>query len=158
LVALVRALVDDDRATRPLVLGICLGLQVLVTAFGGRVARARAPVHGKTSLVHHDGTGLFRTLSSPMRAMRYHSLVAALVPQRFRVTARDDHDQPMAIADDGARVHAVQFHPESIGTEGGLVVCANALALAGGDPVVVHRRGGIPAPRIVGPELVERSS
>jgi anthranilate synthase/aminodeoxychorismate synthase-like glutamine amidotransferase len=126
--------------------GVCLGLQALVLAFGGTVSRARRPLHGKTCVVEHDDTSIFRGLPNRFRAMRYNSLVATSVPAAFRVTAVDDDGQVMAIADDARRVCAVQFHPESIGTEGGRELCAAALTAAGGTAHVVFRPGSIPPP------------
>lgn len=114
-------------------LGVCLGHQAIAAAFGGRVVRAREPVHGRTSLVHHDGRGLFAGLPSPFAACRYHSLVVeeASLPPRLSVTARDAEGTVMAIADEGARIHGVQFHPESILTDHGFAMLANFLDLAG---------------------------
>lgn len=114
-------------------LGVCLGHQAIAAAFGGRVVRAREPVHGRTSLVHHDGRGLFSGLPSPFAACRYHSLVVeeASLPPRLSVTARDAEGTVMAIADEGARIHGVQFHPESILTDHGFAMLANFLDLAG---------------------------
>lgn len=133
-------------------LGVCLGMQALVRAFGGVVERAAFPVHGKRCPVEHDGTGLFSGLPSPLWVMRYHSLVAREVPARFRVNARDPLGQPMAIVDDDARAFGVQFHPESIGTAGGMEMLRRALALAGLDvPPPAPRAGSIPPPGSVGP-------
>jgi anthranilate synthase/aminodeoxychorismate synthase-like glutamine amidotransferase len=126
--------------------GVCLGLQALVLTEGGTVGRARHPLHGKTCVVEHDDTSIFRGLPRRFRAMRYNSLVATRVPASYRVTARDDDGQVMAIADEARRVVAVQFHPESIGTEGGRELCAAALTAAGGAAHVVFRRGSIPPP------------
>jgi anthranilate/para-aminobenzoate synthase component II len=92
---------------------------VLVTARGGVVGRARAPVHGKRDAIVHDGVGCLSELPSPLWVMRYHSLVATSVPSSFTVTARDGLGQPMALRDVDARVEAVQFHPESFLTPAG---------------------------------------
>lgn len=139
------ALTSALKGRAPL-LGVCLGLQAMIRAEGGRCDRAIAPVHGERRAIVHDGDGLFASLPSPLTVMRYHSLVAAEVPACFDVTARDDAGQVMAIADAASRRWAVQFHPESIGTEGGLVLLANALRLVGFDLKVQHRPGSIPAP------------
>jgi anthranilate synthase/aminodeoxychorismate synthase-like glutamine amidotransferase len=141
LVALTSAL----KGRAPL-LGVCLGLQAMVRADGGHCDRAVAPVHGERRPITHDGSGLFAGLPSPMTVMRYHSLVAVSVPATFEVIARDGDGQVMAVADAASRRWAVQFHPESIGTEGGLVLLANALRLVGFDLKVQHRPGSIPAP------------
>ena len=113
------------------IFGVCLGLQALLQAFGGSITRALEPVHGKRSLIHHDGGGVFHQLPSPLWVMRYHSLLASHVPSRFVITARDEHEQVMAIRDVDAGIEAVQFHPESIGTDGGMLICQNVLQNAG---------------------------
>lgn len=132
--------------------GVCLGLQVIVQARGGVVGRARAPVHGKRDEIVHDDVGCLRGLPSPLWVMRYHSLVATTVPPSLQVTARDGHGQPMAVRDVSAAVEAVQFHPESIGTAGGLRLLATVLASAG---VTVRlppaRAGAVPAASSCGP-------
>lgn len=102
--------------------GVCLGHQAIVEAFGGKIDRATQPMHGKTSLLEHDGAGLFEGLSSPMRVGRYHSLVAAALPDTLRVTARTG-PYVMALEHNTAAIAGVQFHPESILTpEGGLLL------------------------------------
>ena len=115
------------------ILGVCLGHQVIAAALGARVSRAREPVHGRTSAVHHDGVDLFAGMPSPLTACRYHSLVvdAATLPDGLVVTARDDEGTVMAIADERAAVYGVQFHPESILTRHGFRLLANFLARAG---------------------------
>jgi para-aminobenzoate synthetase component 2 len=120
--------------------GVCLGLQVIVQARGGVVGRAHAPVHGKRDPITHDDVGCLRGLPSPLWVMRYHLLVATSVPPGLVVTARDAAGQPMALRDVRAAVEAVQFHPESIGTAGGLQLLATVLGAAG---VPVR----LPAPR-----------
>ena len=132
--------------------GVCLGLQALVLAHGGAVARAHAPVHGKRDVIDHEAAGCLRGLPTPLWVMRYHSLVATTVPGRFAITARDAHGQPMALCCRAARVEAVQFHPESIGTAGGMSILRNVLVDAGMDvPAVVVRAGAVPASSSVGP-------
>ncbi|MFM9058936.1 MAG: anthranilate synthase component II [Planctomycetaceae bacterium] len=137
-VAAVRAL----RGSVP-ILGVCLGHQAVAAALGARVVRAAAPVHGRTSAIHHDGIDLFAGIPSPLVACRYHSLVvdAAALPDGLVVTARDDAGTVMAIADPRAVVHGVQFHPESILTRHGFRLLANFLALAG----VPHHAALVPA-------------
>ena len=109
-------------------LGVCLGLQVLVSASGGTVA-ATTPVHGKASPVAHDGRGLFAGLPHPMAAGRYHSLVATEVPARFEVSARTADGLVMALRDREHPTVAVQFHPESILSPAGDQLLANFLAM-----------------------------
>ncbi len=134
--------------------GVCLGLQVLVTARGGVVSRARAPMHGKRDAIVHDDVGCVRGLPSPLWVMRYHSLVATEVPASLTVTARDAALQPMVLRDASARVEAVQFHPESIGTAGGLSILSCVLADAGIDVAVPpHRPGSVPDARSCGPHF-----
>ena len=104
------------------ILGVCLGHQVIVEAFGGRVERAPAPVHGKASPVVHDGTGLLAGLPSPFPAGRYHSLAAAAdsIPSCLAVQATAPDGVVMAVRHVEHPCHGVQFHPESILTpEGG---------------------------------------
>jgi anthranilate synthase/aminodeoxychorismate synthase-like glutamine amidotransferase len=103
------------------VFGVCLGLQAITEAFGGRVVAAREIVHGRTSPVHHRGAGCFADLPSPMRATRYHSLAAerATLPEDLRVTAWTPDGEIMGLRHRSAPVEAVQFHPESIGTRHG---------------------------------------
>jgi anthranilate synthase/aminodeoxychorismate synthase-like glutamine amidotransferase len=127
--------------------GVCLGLQVLVRARGGQVARALEPVHGKVRRVHHEGSGCFAGLPDPTWVMRYHSLVASEVPPSLTVTAVDDDGQVMAVRDAARSVQAVQFHPESVGTAGGLSLLRNVVVEAGvAVPDVVARPGGVPPP------------
>jgi anthranilate synthase/aminodeoxychorismate synthase-like glutamine amidotransferase len=112
------------------VLGVCLGHQCLGQVFGGRVVRAPQVMHGKTSLVHHDGLGVFSGLPNPFEATRYHSLIVAAdsVPDVLVVSAWTDDGIVMGLRH---RVHAgtegVQFHPESILTMGGHDLVANWL-------------------------------
>ncbi|GMA61932.1 aminodeoxychorismate/anthranilate synthase component II [Alicyclobacillus fastidiosus] len=118
-------------AGRVPVLGVCLGHQSLAVAFGGRVIRAATPVHGKTSMVNHNGDDLFCAVPSPFRATRYHSLEVdpATLPASFTVTARVD-DVIMAMRHEPTGALGVQFHPESILTDAGKRMLANFLATA----------------------------
>ncbi|MFL5575389.1 MAG: anthranilate synthase component II [Gemmatimonadaceae bacterium] len=115
-------------------LGVCLGHQAIGEAYGGRVVRARRVMHGKTSEVLHDGTGLFDGLPSPLRVMRYHSLVVEpdTLPAVLEVSAvaSDDASEVHALRHREHPVWGVQFHPESILTEGGRRLLRNFLALA----------------------------
>ena len=103
------------------ILGVCLGHQCIGAAYGGLVVRAGRPMHGKTSLVHHDGSGIFAGLPSPFRATRYHSLVVepASIPPALRVTATSDDGEIMGVVHREHPVIGVQFHPESALTEHG---------------------------------------
>ncbi len=127
--------------------GVCLGLQALVCARGGRVGRAVAPMHGKRDAISHDGSGCLAGLPSPLWVMRYHSLVATSVPETLHVSARDAAGQVMAVVDVAAGVEAVQFHPESIGCAGGMAILARALGVAHR----TARRGAVPDVDDVGP-------
>ncbi len=124
---LIRALPE----TTPL-FGVCFGLQLIVAALGGAVVAARAPVHGKSSPVRHDGSGLFASLPAPVEMMRYHSLVAerASLPSELRVVGETQHGEVMAIAHASRPWWAVQFHPESIGSPLGTRLLGNVVALA----------------------------
>jgi anthranilate synthase/aminodeoxychorismate synthase-like glutamine amidotransferase len=116
------------------ILGVCLGHQAIGEAYGGRVVRAGRVMHGKTSPIVHDGTELFEGLPSPLPVMRYHSLVVEpqSLPPELAVTARaaDDPSEIHALRHRTHPVWGVQFHPESILTEGGRRILANFLALA----------------------------
>ena len=111
------------------VIGVCLGHQALVDECGGTVARAPDPVHGKATLMHHDGAGPFAGLPSPLRIGRYHSLCTRDLPARFTVHGEVD-GMAMAFSDPLARQWGLQFHPESILTTHGDAILANLLAAA----------------------------
>ena len=117
------------------ILGVCLGHQAIVESYGGRVVRAGRVMHGKTSRVLHDGTGLFAGLESPLEVMRYHSLIAepAMMPDGLLVTAvaQDDPSEIHAVQHRDHPVWGVQFHPESVMTPRGKDLLANFLKLAG---------------------------
>jgi len=102
-------------------LGVCLGHQAIGAACGVRVVRARRPMHGKTSEISHDGTGLFAGLPNPFRATRYHSLVLErhTLPPELRVTATAEDGEIMAVRHRDHPVVGTQFHPESVLTEAG---------------------------------------
>ncbi len=103
------------------ILGVCLGHQCIGAAYGGEILRAGAPMHGKTSRIHHTGTGVFSGLPTPFLATRYHSLVIspASVPPSLTVTARSEDGEIMAVQHVEHPVYGVQFHPESVLTEHG---------------------------------------
>lgn len=108
------------------VIGICLGHQAIAEEAGATVTRAPAPVHGKATLVDHDGAGPFDGLPSPLRVARYHSLSVRNLPPRFTVHAEAD-GMIMAFSDPAARQAGLQFHPESILTTHGDAMLANLL-------------------------------
>jgi anthranilate synthase/aminodeoxychorismate synthase-like glutamine amidotransferase len=114
-------------------LGVCLGHQAIATAFGGKIVRAKTPMHGRTSEVHHTGQSIFAGLPSPLAACRYHSLVVeeATLPAALEITARTDDGTIMAIAHRQLPLVGVQFHPEAILTEHGYAILANFLKVAG---------------------------
>lgn len=103
------------------ILGVCLGHQCIGAAYGAEIVRARRPMHGKTSRVHHDGGGIFTALPSPLVVTRYHSLVIApaSLPEELRVTATSEDGEIMAVEHRRHPVVGVQFHPESALTEHG---------------------------------------
>jgi anthranilate synthase/aminodeoxychorismate synthase-like glutamine amidotransferase len=107
-------------------LGVCLGHQAMVLEAGGEVVRAPEPVHGKASLLEHDGTGPFAGVPNPIKIGRYHSLCTPNPPPRFRVHAAID-GMAMAISDEAAMQVGVQFHPESVLTPVGQRILANVL-------------------------------
>ena len=113
------------------ILGVCLGHQAIGVAYGGKVVRAVAPRHGKTSAITHDGTGVLAGLPVPFRATRYHSLVVerATLPSELVVQATSEDGMIMAIRHRRHPVHGVQFHPESILTEQGHFLLRTFLAL-----------------------------
>ena len=115
------------------ILGVCLGHQAIGQAYGGDVVRAKAIMHGKTSEIHHDGKGLFQGLPNPFTATRYHSLAVSrdTLPDELEVTAWTDDGEIMGFQHRTRPVYGVQFHPESIATEGGHQLLANFLDLAG---------------------------
>ena len=115
-------------AGKPL-LGVCLGHQSIGQYFGGRVVRGGL-MHGKTSAVSHDGSGLFSGLPSPFTATRYHSLVVEDIPADLIVNATSDDGHVMGFRHKTLPIHGVQFHPESIATEHGHAMLANFMALA----------------------------
>ncbi|MBB4839293.1 anthranilate synthase component 2 [Sphingomonas kyeonggiensis] len=111
-------------------LGVCLGHQAIGQHFGGSVVRGGL-MHGKTSPVTHDGTGLFESLPSPFTATRYHSLIVTDIPEELVVNATSDDGHVMGFRHRELPIHSVQFHPESIATEHGHAMLANFLKLAG---------------------------
>ncbi|GBD11371.1 Aminodeoxychorismate synthase component 2 [bacterium HR23] len=121
------------------VLGVCLGHQCIGSAFGARVGRAPEIVHGKTSLIHHDGKGVFRDLPNPFPATRYHSLVVYEegLPDCLEVSARTATGLIMGLRHRSLPIEGVQFHPESIATPHGKALLRNFLDM------VYSREGGV---------------
>jgi anthranilate synthase/aminodeoxychorismate synthase-like glutamine amidotransferase len=110
------------------ILGVCLGHQAIVQVFGGEVDRARELVHGKATMVSHDGTGLFAGLEGEFLAGRYHSLAATRLPDVLEVTATAPDGEVMAVRHRELPVTGVQFHPESVLTPVGPTIAKNFLA------------------------------
>jgi anthranilate synthase/aminodeoxychorismate synthase-like glutamine amidotransferase len=111
------------------VFGVCLGHQSLVEVFGGKVVRAGRLMHGKTSLVHHDGQSILKGMPEPFEAGRYHSLIAQpdSLPDTLEVTARTDEGEIMGVRHKAFNIEGVQFHPESVLTPEGPVLMGNFL-------------------------------
>jgi anthranilate synthase component 2 len=124
-------LVEACAAEKRPLLGVCLGHQAIGQHFGGSVVRAQSLMHGKTSPVLHDGTGVFANIPSPFTATRYHSLVVEGAPETLVVNAKTDDGTVMGFRHSTLPIHGVQFHPESIATEHGHDLLANFMALAG---------------------------
>ncbi|WP_334144143.1 anthranilate synthase component II [Rhabdothermincola sp.] len=120
-------------AGRRPIFGVCLGHQCIGEVFGGRVVRAPEVMHGKTSLIHHHGSGVFEGLPNPVEATRYHSLVVdrSSVPDVLEITAETDDGLVMGLRHREFDVEGVQFHPESILTVAGHALMGNFLARAG---------------------------
>ncbi|MEY4582720.1 MAG: hypothetical protein RL701_7423 [Pseudomonadota bacterium] len=113
-------------------LGVCLGHQGIAQVLGGRIVRAERVMHGKTSAIRHDMTGLFAEIPQDFTAMRYHSLVVdpSTLPASLRATAHTADGTMMALEHRSAPIYGVQFHPESIGTPAGPRILGNFLSLA----------------------------
>lgn len=133
-----------EQGGRVPIFGVCLGLQAIGVAYGGVVGRADELLHGKTSQVFHEGAGVLSGLPSPFTATRYHSLAIAQnsVPDVLQVTARTEAGVIMAARHRDRPVEGVQFHPESVLTEGGHRMLANWLEICG-DPDAVARSAGM---------------
>ncbi|WP_237151664.1 anthranilate synthase component II [Oryzibacter oryziterrae] len=124
--------VVDVLSGRIPILGICLGHQCIGDVQGGVVRRAQEPMHGRASMVTHDGSGVFQGLPNPVRVGRYHSLIVEVdeTTSPLRVTARSEKGEVMGLAHREHPTFGVQFHPESILTEGGHAMLANFLHIA----------------------------
>jgi anthranilate synthase/aminodeoxychorismate synthase-like glutamine amidotransferase len=127
------AVIRDCGARDVPVLGVCLGLQCIGQVYGGEVVRAPRVMHGKTSVITHDGEGVFAGLPNPLQATRYHSLVVARdsVPAELVVSAESEDGLVMGLRHRDEPVEGVQFHPESILTESGHALLRNFLDRAG---------------------------
>lgn len=112
------------------ILGVCLGHQSIGAAYGGDIVRAAKPMHGKTSLIHHDGTGVFTGLENPFVATRYHSLIIRreTIPDCLCVNAWTEEGEIMGVRHRDVPVEGVQFHPESILTKAGKTLLRNFVA------------------------------
>ncbi len=137
------AVVHAAEQTRTPLLGVCLGHQAIAVALGGAVVRAREPHHGLTSPIEHNGRGLFRGLPPSFPAARYHSLAVdeAALPTELRVTARTPDGTVMALEHESMPLTGVQFHPESVLTQGGYLLLANWMRSAGLTDAVVRAAG-----------------
>ncbi|MEZ0329155.1 MAG: aminodeoxychorismate/anthranilate synthase component II [Dissulfuribacterales bacterium] len=113
------------------ILGVCLGHQSIGAAFGGRVIRADRLMHGKTSMIRHDGKGVFKEMPNPFEAMRYHSLLVeeSSLPPCLEASAWSENDELMGMRHREFLIEGVQFHPESIMTQDGLKLLNNFLKL-----------------------------
>jgi anthranilate synthase/aminodeoxychorismate synthase-like glutamine amidotransferase len=118
-------LVRDSRVPT---LGVCLGHQAVIQAFGGEIGQARYLLHGKTSRVEHDGKGVFAGLPQGLEVGRYHSLAASLVPDELEVTAHSDDGEIMGVRHRELPIEGVQFHPESVLTPRGKDLLRNFLS------------------------------
>src|SRR4051812_14939983 len=121
-------LVELVRSSRVPTLGVCLGHQAVIRAFGGEIGSAQRLLHGKTSLVEHDGRGVFKDLAQGLEVGRYHSLAATRVPGELEVTARSDDGEGMGVRPRELPIEGVQFHPESVLTPLGKDLLKNFLA------------------------------
>jgi len=130
------------------ILGVCLGHQAIGDAFGGKVVRAPAPVHGKLSTIRHGGAGIFRGINAPFQATRYHSLVVerASLPDDLTVTADTEDGLIMGLSHRRLPVHGVQFHPESIASDHGHLMLKNFLDITAYWNESTGRRSAVPAP------------
>ena len=134
------------------IFGVCLGLQSISVAYGGVVNRAPELLHGKTSEVFHNGTGVFAGLPGPWTTTRYHSLALdpATVPDVLEVTAQTETGVIMAVRHRTLAVESVQFHPESVLTEGGYQMLANWLTVCGGAGAPARASGLTPLMNVAG--------
>lgn len=114
------------------ILGVCLGHQGIIHSFGGKIIRSKTPMHGKTSLIRHNGKGIFKDIPSPITGTRYHSLVGEkkLLPKCLEITATSlDDNEIMAVQHKEYPIYGVQFHPEAIMTQCGMKLIKNFLVI-----------------------------
>ena len=124
------------------ILGVCLGHQCIGAAFGGKIIRAGRLMHGKSSLIYHDGRTLYQGLPNPFQAIRYHSLLIdrESLPECLEVSAETKEGEIMGVRHRGLAIEGVQFHPESIMTQGGKTLLKNFLEMEGdGHAEKIHR-------------------
>jgi anthranilate synthase component 2 len=111
------------------ILGVCLGHQGIISHFGGKIVRAEKPMHGKTSVIKHNGKGIFSGVNNPLTVMRYHSLLGTEIPDCLEITAETEAGEVMAVQHKHLPIYGVQFHPESIMTEDGKKILENFLEI-----------------------------
>ncbi len=122
---------DIIRESAVPLLGVCLGNQAIAVAFGGEVAHSPSgPVHGKTSIIHHSGSGIYQGLPNPLVGGRYHSLAITRLPDELEVTARTQEGVIMGVKHKKRPIFGLQFHPESVLTPQGLKIIENFLGMA----------------------------
>lgn len=119
-------LISEYRGRIPMI-GICLGHQAIIEAYGGQVGNANEVFHGKPSMIQHNGEAMFAGLPQPLQVARYHSLAGTVIPDDLQVVAQMD-ETVMAVVNDGDRVCGFQFHPESLMTPQGVTLLENTLA------------------------------
>jgi anthranilate synthase/aminodeoxychorismate synthase-like glutamine amidotransferase len=119
------------------ILGVCLGHQCIGSAFGGRIVRAKRLMHGKSSLIYHDGKTIYRGLPNPFEAIRYHSLLIEResLPDCLEISAETKEGEIMGVRHKTFAIEGVQFHPESIMTQGGKILLKNFLEMDYGGPI-----------------------
>ncbi|PKR77231.1 aminodeoxychorismate/anthranilate synthase component II [Halalkalibacillus sediminis] len=122
-------IVDSFKGSVP-ILGICLGFQIIVHSFGGKVVEAKQPMHGKVSYIEHDQQTLFEQLPQPLPVTRYHSLIAETetLPESLTITSKTEEGVVMSVRASDYHIEGVQFHPEAILTEDGLGILKNFLS------------------------------
>ena len=133
------AVIGRFKSTIP-ILGVCLGHQAIVHAFGGRIKKAKELVHGKTSKVYHDSRTIFKGIENPFIAARYHSLIAEHIslPACFEISAWTEDDLIMGIRHRIYNIEGVQFHPESILTEAGMKIIRNFIGGVGAQNEIIN--------------------